>query len=312
MGRKRRFGRSLNGVVLIDKAQGMTSNDVVQKAKRLFFASKAGHTGALDPLATGILPICFGEATKFSQYLLDSDKVYESTFCLGVSTDTADSEGKALVETDASPVSKKSVEQAMARYRGEIDQIPPMYSALKKDGQPLYKLAREGKEVEREPRKVKIHQFDLLDFRSGEKAYAKVVIHCSKGTYVRSLAEDLGRDLGVGGHVAELRRLQTGDFSVEQARTLEALEQERGEGRAEELDHHVLGVDAAVQGLAKLELDDDSGYYFTRGQAVMDSEVYRIGEEGDTVRVFRSAGEFLGLGEITDDGRVTPKRLVSN
>ncbi len=310
MGRKRKFGRPVSGVILIDKIPGMTSNDVVQKAKRLFFASKAGHTGALDPLATGVLPICLGEATKFSQYLLDSDKCYESVFRFGQTTDTGDSDGQVVSEAETEALTEAQVISAMAAYQGDIQQVPPMYSALKKDGQPLYKLAREGVEVEREARAVTIHAYELLEFHPGSSASAKVRISCSKGTYVRSLAEDLGRDLDCGAHVAELRRIKTGEFNIDGAYTLAELEEFRGEGRAEVLDEHLLGVDAPVQSFACLKLDDDGAFYFGRGQAVMDSQVYRIGEEGDTVRVFREAGEFLGLGEITDDGRITPKRLV--
>ncbi len=310
MGRKRKFGRPVNGVILIDKIPGMTSNDVVQKTKRLFFASKAGHTGALDPLATGVLPVCLGEATKFSQYLLDSDKCYESVFRFGQTTDTCDSDGQIVSEASTESLTQAQVESAIAAYRGDIQQIPPMYSALKKDGQPLYKLAREGIEVEREARSVTIHDYELLAFTPGSCASAKVRISCSKGTYVRSLAADLGQDLGCGAHVAELRRIKTGEFNIDGAYTLEALEAIRGEDRAEVLDDRLLGVDAAVQSFPGLKLDDDGAFYFGRGQAVMDSQVYRIGEEGDTVRVFRDAGEFLGLGEITDDGRITPKRLV--
>lgn len=310
MGRRRKFGRPVHGVILIDKAPGMTSNDVVQKCKRLFFAEKAGHTGALDPLATGVLPICLGEATKFSQYLLDSDKIYESEFRFGLTTDTCDSDGEVLEESDPSAITESLIEAAMEKYRGDIEQVPPMYSALKKDGQPLYKLAREGKEVEREARPVTIYSYELLEFTPGSEAMAKVRIHCSKGTYVRSLAQDLGADLGVGAHVAKLRRVKTANFEIGDARTLESLEAQRGEERAEVLDELLLGVDAPVQNLAEITLDDDSAYYFGRGQAVMDAQVYRIGAEGDTVRVFREPGEFLGLGEITDDGRVSPKRLV--
>jgi tRNA pseudouridine55 synthase len=288
----------------------MTSNDVVQQAKRLFFANKVGHTGALDPLATGILPLCFGEATKFSQYLLDADKVYESEFCFGVETSTADADGETIQSCDASGLSKADVEGQLPNFVGDIKQTPPMYSALKKDGQPLYKLARQGIVVEREARPVSISEYRLLDFVPGEKALARVRIACSKGTYVRSLAEELGRKLGVGAHVQSLRRLRTGEFDLACAHTLEALTAERGDERAEVLDHHLLPVDAAVRALPKIELDEHSAHYFARGQAIMDSQAYRLGEEGDTVRVFRPDGVFLGLGEITDEGSVQPKRLV--
>lgn len=302
----------MNGVVVIDKAAGMTSNDVVQKVKRLFFASKAGHTGALDPLATGVLPICLGESTKFSQYLLDADKTYETWVCFGVTTDTADADGNIVDECDSSAITRQQVEKALVAYRGDILQVPPMYSALKKDGQPLYKLARQGIEVEREARPVTIHALELLDFAVEDgQARAFLQVECSKGTYIRSLAEDIGKDLGVGAHVKTLHRTQAGNFVIDNAVSLSDLESERGEEKAECLDHHLMPVDSPVESMEKLVLDDDSGFYFTRGQAVMCNEVYRIGDEGDKVRVFQESGEFLGVGEITDDGRVAPKRLVA-
>lgn len=311
MGRSKKFGRKLDGVLLVNKPSGMTSNALLQRAKRLFFANKAGHTGALDPLATGVLPLCFGEATKFSQYLLDADKVYLSTFELGVTSDTADADGQVLQTVDASHLREADIEAAMAEFRGDIDQVPPMYSALKKDGQPLYKLARQGIEVERKARRVSIFEYSLQGFElADQRVLAKVRIHCSKGTYVRSLAADLGEKLGVGGRVLTLHREKAGAFSDANAFDLDALEQERGEERAEVLDCHLLPMDAPVASLAKIELDDDSGFYFNRGQSVMNTQVYQIGDEGDTVRVFEESGRFLGLAEITDDGCVAPKRLV--
>ncbi len=310
MGRKRKFGRRVDGVLLVNKPKGQSSNAVLQQAKRLMFAAKAGHTGALDPLATGVLPLCFGEATKFSQYLLDADKVYISTFELGVTSDTADADGTILQEKDASAITADAVEAAMADFRGEIDQVPPMYSALKKDGQPLYKLARQGIEVERKARRVTLFDYTLLNFEAGERALAEVRIHCTKGTYVRSLAADLGEQLGCGARVLHLHRAKAGPFSDEQALDLNDLEYERGEGRAEVLDHHLLPMDAPVSTLPKMEVSDDSGFYFSRGQSVMDIQVYQIGNEGDTVRVFNESGRFLGLAEISDDGCLAPKRLV--
>ncbi|WP_075187661.1 tRNA pseudouridine(55) synthase TruB [Teredinibacter haidensis] len=310
MGRRRKFGRPLSGVLVVDKPAGVTSNDVVQRAKRLFFANKAGHTGALDPLATGVLPLCFGEATKFSQYLLDSDKGYLSTFRFGLQTDTADADGEVIEQCDASKLTAKAVEKAIERYRGNIEQVPPMYSALKRDGRPLYELARQGIEVEREARSLTIYSFELLDFRSGEFAEADVRVECSKGTYIRSLAEDLGRDLGVGAHVAKLRRIQAGPFREEQVISLDTLEAERGEDRAEVLDHYLLPTDAPVAEMPELTLDEHSSFYFTRGNPVINNQVYQLGDEGDKVRVFQHTGEFLGVGEITDDGRVAPSRLV--
>lgn len=310
MGRRRKFGRKLDGVLLVNKPSGESSNAVLQRAKRLFFANKAGHTGALDPLATGVLPLCFGEATKFSQYLLDADKVYISTFEFGVTTDSADSDGNELQRVSASHIRQADVEAAMAPFRGAIAQVPPMYSALKKDGQPLYKLARKGIEVERKAREVTIFDYRLLEFQEGEQPKAKVIIHCSKGTYVRSLAADLGEALGVGAHVATLHRQKAGPFDNEQALDIEELEQERGEDRAEVLDHHLLSMDAPVSSLPSISINDDSAYYFGRGNPVMDLGVYQIGDEGDTVRVFEESGRFLGLAEITDDGCLAPKRLV--
>ncbi|SMF00811.1 tRNA pseudouridine synthase B [Alteromonadaceae bacterium Bs31] len=312
MGRRRKFGRSLDGVLVVDKPAGLSSNDVVQRAKRLFFASKTGHTGSLDPLATGVLPLCFGEATKFSQFLLDADKTYLSTFRFGLATDTADSDGKVVQQCSATALTQGELEKAIKAYTGAIEQVPPMYSALKRDGKPLYKLAREGIEVEREARPVTVYRFELQDFRPGEIAEADVLVECSKGTYIRSLAEDLGRDLELGGHVSSLRRTKAGPFEICQALTLDELEAERGDQRAESLDQHLLPIDAPVSHLARLELDENSAFYFKQGQGVIVNQVYQLGDEGDKVRVFQKAGEFLGVGEITDDGRVSPKRLLSS
>ncbi|WP_370979968.1 tRNA pseudouridine(55) synthase TruB [Agaribacterium sp. ZY112] len=310
MGRRRKFGRKLDGVLVINKPAGVTSNGILQRAKRLFFANKAGHTGALDPLATGVLPLCFGEATKFSQYLLDADKAYRSIFELGVVSDTADADGDILQETSAAQITQAAVEEAMQAFRGEIDQVPPMYSALKVNGQPLYKLARQGIEVERKARTVTIHSYELLSFEAGERAYVEVEIHCTKGTYVRSLAADLGEVLGVGARVKTLHRIQSGAFDESQALDLDELEAERGEQLAEVLDYHLQPMDAPVASLPKIDLDEDGAFYFGRGQRLMDIRVYQIGDEGDTVRVFEESGRFLGLAQITDDGCLAPKRLV--
>ena len=310
MGRRRNFGRQLNGVLLLNKSAGETSNRALQRAKHLFFANKAGHTGALDPLATGVLPVCFGEATKFSQHLLDADKGYISEFKLGVSTDTADADGCVLQMVNAEHISREHCEHSMARFRGDIQQVPPMYSALKKDGQPLYKLARQGIEVERKARNVHIFKYELLDFIAGPAPILKVYIHCSKGTYVRSLAAHLGEILGVGAHVHSLHRKHVHQLDDSDALSLEALEQARGEQLAEVLDQYLLPMDTLVADYPKVQLNDDTSYYFQRGNSVMDTEVYQIAEEGDTVRVFDEAGRFLGLAQITDDSCVAPKRLV--
>ena len=283
---RRRKGRPIDGVLLLNKTAGMSSNHALQRAKRLFFAAKAGHTGSLDPLATGLLPLCFGEATKFSQFLLDAEKGYQSTFRLGVVTSTGDAEGEVLHEADASGVTREQVERALEQFVGDIEQVPPMFSALKLNGQPLYKLAREGKEVERKPRPVTIHRIDLLDFRPGPQAEIDVEVLCTKGTYIRTLAEDVGQALDCGARVERLHRTLSGPFDVANAVSLEALEAERGEGMAELLDHHLLPADTPVAALPALVLPADSAYYFRQGNPVMDPQVYRLGDEGDMVRVF--------------------------
>jgi tRNA pseudouridine55 synthase len=297
----------------------MTSNDALQKAKRLLFANKAGHTGSLDPLATGVLPLCFGEATKFSQFLLDADKRYRTTYRLGAFTTTGDTDGELLDQVSTADITREQVEQVVKQFVGDIMQVPPMYSALKHNGTPLYKLAREGIEVEREARPVTVYSIDILDFRAGtvdgDSAELDLDIHCSKGTYVRTIAEDIGKALGCGAHVAKLHRSQAGPFKEDECVSLAELETERGEDRAETLDHHLLSTWAPVQELPEIVLPEATGHYFRQGQPVMDSQVYRIGDEGDMVRVFLEEGDydvFLGVGEITDDGRVAPKRLVAS
>lgn len=310
MGRSRYFGRSLHGLLVLNKPLGITSNQALQQAKHLFFAHKSGHTGSLDPLATGVLPLCFGEATKFSQHLLDADKRYTSTFRLGQTTSTADCEGEVLSHCCARHITQAQVEAAISGFCGAIQQVPPMVSALKHQGQPLYKLARQGIEIERAPRAVTIYQYRLLAFRPGELAEVDVDIHCSKGTYIRSLAQDLGQVLGVGGHVTALHRTQAGPFSIEQAHSLASLYAARGEAGPEVLDTFLLPVDAALHRLPALTLEDHSAHYFCQGQAVMDLRVYRLGQQGDKVRVFHPDGLFLGVGEITDEGTLAPRRIM--
>jgi tRNA pseudouridine55 synthase len=288
----------------------MTSNDALQQAKRLFYVAKAGHTGSLDPLATGVLPLCFGEATKFSQFLLDADKRYRTTYRLGAYTTTGDLDGELLEEVSAADITEAQVKEALRAFEGDIEQVPPMYSALKHNGEPLYKLARQGIEIEREARPVTIYHIEMLDFRPGERAEVDLDIRCSKGTYIRSIAEDLGEMLGCGAHVVKLHRSESGPFVEVDTLTLDELREERGEELAEVLDHHLLPTDAPVQSLASLALADSSAYYFRQGNPVMDPQVYRIGDEGDMVRVFAEDGEFLGVGVLDDEGRVAPKRLV--
>jgi len=310
LARRRNRGRSVNGMFLLDKPAGLSSNKALQRVKAIYDANKAGHTGSLDPLATGILPICLGEATKFSQFLLLSDKHYRSTFTLGVVTDTGDCDGSEVDRIDASGITRADVELAMDKFRGEIEQIPSMYSALKHQGQPLYKLARQGLVVEREPRAVTVYRYEIIDFRPGVEAQLDVEVHVSKGTYVRSLAEDLGRALGCGGHVSALRRHRAGPFDESQIMTLDDLqEQSRCLGQ-QGLDGLLKPMDIAVGDRMAVELSSVVAGYFMLGQPVMSNQAFRNGQEGDIVRVFRDDGAFLGIGEINQDGQVAPKRLV--
>lgn len=310
MSNRRNQTRLLNGVVILDKPEGMTSNQALQHVKRLFQAGKAGHTGSLDPMATGVLPICFGEATKFSQFLLNADKGYHATFRFGVSTSTADAEGEVSAVTDASTLTADAIETALAAFRGPIQQVPPMVSALKFQGKPLYQLARAGIEVAREPRPVTIYKFDMIAFRPGSVAEIDVQVQCSKGTYIRSLAHDLGQALAVGGHVSRLHRVQAGLFTMDATVGLDELRGKCEREGAESLDEMLLPLDTLLQELPILEIDNQCSHYFQQGQAIMDLRVYRLGEQGDKVRVCRENGQFLGVGVITDDGRIAPRRLV--
>ncbi len=307
MRRGKNRGRNISGVLIIDKEIGCTSNDVVQFAKRLYGARKVGHTGSLDPLATGVLPLCFGEATKFSQYLLTSDKVYLTRFKLGVATASGDAEGDVIAEKPVPELTDEQVETALDQFRGEISQIPSMFSALKHKGQPLYKLARQGIEVEREPRQVMIFSNELIE-RTEDTLLVK--IHCSKGTYVRSIAEDLGELLGCGAHVIELRRLQAGPYDEADLVTVAQLEKAKEEGN---LDDFLQPVSTAVSQWPEVKLSESSSFYVRQGQPV---QVAHAPTEG-WVRLTESAssdenGIFIGVGEVLDDGRVAPRRLVVN
>jgi tRNA pseudouridine55 synthase len=296
----------VDGVLVLDKPIGLSSNQALQRVKRLYFAAKAGHTGSLDPLATGVLPLCFGEATKFSQYLLDADKAYESTFVLGTVTATGDAEGRVLENTDASGITERDVIAALQAFEGEIEQVPSMYSAIKQSGQPLYKLARKGLEVERKPRPVVIKRLQLRAFRGGEKPEVDIYLECSKGTYVRSLAEDLGRVLGYGAFVSALRRTRAGPFRIEDSLALSTLEALQDSTEFHGLDNFLLPADVALGALPLVRLSESGGFYMRQGQPVMVPNAPR----GGIVRVALHSGEFLGVGEILDDGRVAPRRLI--
>jgi len=303
---RRRRGRPVDGILVLDKPLGVSSNQALQIAKRLYFAAKAGHTGSLDPLATGVLPLCFGEATKFSQFLLDADKAYQSTFVLGIATATGDAEGEVTATADASRITEADVTQALTAFRGEIEQVPSMFSAIKQDGQPLYKLARQGKEVERKARRVVIKQLELRAFRGGSRTEVDIYLECSKGTYVRSVAEDLGRALGCGAHVSALRRTRAGPFGIEDSVGLSTLEALKSNERLAEMDALLLPADTALGGLPLVRLSESGGFYIRQGQPV---QVPNAPCDG-MVRVALESGEFLGVGEILDDGRVAPRRLI--
>jgi len=303
---RRRRGRPVDGILILDKPLGVSSNRALQMVKRLYGAAKAGHTGSLDPLASGVLPLCFGEATKFSQFLLDADKAYQSTFVLGVATATGDAEGEVLTTSDASHITEADVCQALEAFRGEIEQVPSMFSAIKQDGQPLYKLARQGIEVERKARKVVIKQLELRAFRGGDRPEVDIYLECSKGTYVRSIAEDLGRVLGSGAHVGALRRTRAGPFSIADSVSMTMLEALKSNGQMAEMDALLLPADTALSGLPLVRLTESGGYYIRQGQPV---QVPNAPSDG-MVRVALETGEFLGIGEILDDGRVAPRRLI--
>tara|TARA_R110000782_G_scaffold146929_12_gene239691 strand:- start:1180 stop:2106 length:927 start_codon:yes stop_codon:yes gene_type:complete len=304
---RRRKGRSVDGILVLDKPPGKSSNGAMVTARAIYNASKAGHTGALDPLATGVLPVCFGEATKFSQYLLDADKEYRSHFIFGQQTDTGDAEGEILAEVDASNLTAAELETQIAKLRGDILQVPPMYSALKRDGKPLYELARKGITVERPARPVTIREFELESFTPGSLARAVVRVRCSKGTYIRSLAEDLGAAIGCGGHVAALRRLQAGPFVEAQSVSIEALQALRDAEDFDGLDALLLPITDALEHIPQLSLGETAAHYLMQGQPVQVAAAPTSG----MVVLLSETQKFLGIGEILDDGRVTPRRLLS-
>ena len=304
MARRRNSGRKVDGILLLDKPIGSTSNGALQEVKRRFRAAKAGHTGNLDPLATGMLPICFGQATRLSAFLLDADKRYRAVFTLGVTTNTADAEGEVIETREIPPLDLARIEQVFDLFRGPIEQIPPMHSAIKHQGKPLYVLARQGLEVERKPRKVTIHSLELLSINGAEM---EVMVHCSKGTYVRTLAEDIGEQLGCGAHVSALRRLSVGPFDDPDAMvTLDQVRDAADQGAAS-VDALLLPLDAALADRPAVRLGTDSAFYFGQGQPVV---VPKAPTEG-FVRVYRNESEFIGVGEVLDDGRIGPRRLLS-
>ena len=303
MAKRRSKGRDVHGILLLDKPQGLTSNQVLQKVKRLFDARKAGHTGSLDPLATGMLPICFGEATKISSFLLNADKRYIAVCKLGQRTDSADADGNILTTRSVEGISEPQVREILQQFVGEQQQVPPMHSAIKQDGVPLYKLAHQGIEVEREARSITVYQLELIKF---EKDILELDISCSKGTYVRTLADDIGEALGCGAHIAALRRLQVGVFDGAEMHTLDELNTLKEQG-VTALDQTLLPVDSGLNDWADVQLTSDSTFYIRQGQAVF---VPQLKTEG-YVRLYDPSHEFIGIGMVLEDGRVAPKRLMN-
>lgn len=299
MAQYKRIKRQVDGVLLLDKPAGLSSNQALQQVKRLYQAAKAGHTGSLDPFATGLLPICLGEATKFSHFLLDADKTYRATMQLGAITTTGDTEGQ-IIERAVVSVTHAQMEAVLGHFTGDISQVPPMHSALKHQGKALYKYARAGVEIERTARLVTIHHIALNALKDGN---AEITVSCSKGTYIRTLAEDIGGALGCGAYLTQLRRLKSGGFDIADAVTLEQLETMLMEQR----ESCLLAPDSLVQQLPEVFLDKESAYYLRRGQAVWKSGVTQSG----LLRLYEEPNIFLGLGEIADDGRIAPRRLVN-
>lgn len=309
-GRPRKAGiRPLHGIVLLDKGKGISSNHALQQVRRLFQAEKAGHTGSLDPLATGLLPVCFGKATRVSGLLLESDKAYSVCARLGQRTDTADADGEVIEERPVPDLSLADIEAVVARFIGEVEQIPPMYSALKHEGQRLYELARKGVEVERKPRRVRFDWITVDRFEGHELCLS---LHCTKGAYVRTLVEDIGEALGCGAHVTMLRRTGVGPWmptadSTPVMYSFDELKKLAEEGQ-DALDRVILPTDSALPGYPAITLDADSTHYIRHGHPVFVPNAPTAG----WLRIYGADGLFLGLGEVLDDGRLAPRKMLAS
>lgn len=309
MSRPRRRGRDIHGVLLLDKPQGLSSNDALQKVKRLYNANRAGHTGALDPLATGMLPICLGEATKFSQFLLDSDKRYRVIAKLGQRTDTSDADGQIVQERPVN-FTQAQLDAALDSFRGDIKQVPSMYSALKYQGKKLYEYARQGIEVPREARSITVYELQFIRWEGDE---LELEIHCSKGTYIRTITDDLGELLGCGAHVIYLRRLQVATYPIERMVTLEQLNALLEQAQAQEiapgelLDPLLMPMDSPVENYPEVNLLPIVAGYVKQGQPV---QVAGAPASGMVRMTEGEERKFIGVGDIADDGRVAPRRLV--
>ncbi len=299
---RRKSGRNIHGILLLDKRLGVSSNRALQEVRRLFNANKAGHTGSLDPLATGLLPLCFGEATKVSSLMLDDNKRYQVKVKLGVMTDTGDAEGKIIEQKLVPELSPEEIATCLNSLTGEIDQIPPMYSALKHNGKKLYELAREGKTIERKARRIKIFELNLLDSTSDSLS---LDVFCSKGTYIRSLAEDIGHKLGCGGTVTELRRTQAGQFKIDHALTLDQLQKLN----LDTLMNKLLDVDKPLEAMPAIKLSSDQAVLIKQGQQINIKEIEIEAIQG-MVRMYCEQ-VFLGLGELLLNGKLLPKKIFN-
>lgn len=304
MGRRRRRGRAVHGILLLDKPAGMTSNQALQAVRREYDAARAGHTGSLDPLATGVLPICLGEATKVTGYLLEADKGYRFTVRLGVTTDSGDADGSVLERREVGALTVADVESVLARFRGEIEQVPPMHSAIKRDGQPLYRLAHKGIEVERDARPARIERLELLGL-DGRDLDLRVT--CSKGTYVRSLAMEIGAALGPGGHVTVLRRVHAGPFDEQGLVSLDHVREVVAESGHERADALLLPIDAGLMDWPRVDMAGELADFIRQGQPV---QVPGAPVRG-ALRLYDRTRGFLGIGFVRDDGLVAPKRLMN-
>lgn len=308
MSKPKRQKLNIDGVILLDKPQGITSNAALQKVRWLFNAKKAGHTGSLDPLATGVLPICFGQGTKFSQLLLDADKVYLAKAKLGVITDSSDTDGQVLEEKDYSFVTKEAVDEVLDKFRGDIEQVPSMFSALKHNGVPLYELARKGITVERPARKITIHSLELKDFDL-ENGELTLLVHCSKGTYIRNLVEDIGNALGCGACVSFLRRVKTGNFEIENCYTLEEIEKLVDLGQQETI---IKDISCLAESHSKVYLSDEHAATLLKGQKLFLPALIE-NDDITSIGFWHQSLGFLGVGSIADraTGQVISKRLIS-
>ena len=301
---RRKRGRDVSGIVLLDKPSGITSNKALQKVKYLFKANKAGHTGSLDPIASGLLPICLGEATKFTSYLLDSDKRYVVEAKMGEKTASGDTEAEVIATAEIPVLNERKINKVLETFLGSQEQIPPMHSALKQNGQPLYKLAHQGITVERKSRKITIFAVELC--AKTEDTFT-LDVTCSKGTYIRTLVEDIAEALGTLAHVTSLRRTQVGDFDLKNSVLLDTLEETLADSGFTGIDELLLPSETAIANWPGLNLSTDAAYYLKQGQAIL---VPKAPTEG-WVRLYEGQDQFIGIGCILDDGRVAPKRLVN-